>query len=97
MTFRKAPRKPRYPLGQIAITPGADELLAGSDTSITDLLERHATGDWGKCCPEDAEQNDEAVAIGERTHSVYEVGGQDLWVITERDRSVTTLLLPSDY
>lgn len=66
--------------------------------SPTDLLSRHVRGDWGKIPPEDQGLNEEALASGGRLMSVYPLRtGETIWIITEWDRSVTTLLLPEDY
>lgn len=67
---------------------------------ISDALKRHVTGDWGVMCKEDAALNDEAVQCGEgRIHSAYIFPDTDekIWIITESDRSVTTVLYPSEY
>ena len=69
---------------------------AGQDL-LPALLERHRTGDWGDVPEEDARENEVAVRYGFRVLSSYRVAGERLWVITELDRSVTTLLLPSEY
>jgi len=84
-------------LGRVVATPAAIALLNHADVLPYDLLARHARGDWGIVCAEDARSNDDAVKYGERVLSAYEVGGDKVWVITERDRSVTTILLPDDY
>ena len=62
-------------------------------------LARHLNGDWGDLEKEDRELNDEAVVSGERLHSayIYKPTSEKLWIITEADRSVTTLLFPEDY
>lgn len=69
-------------------------------------LARHAAGDWGHVCPEDAEQNNLALENGSRVLSAYPLdpalpckgwGGNCFWIITESDRSVTTFLLPDEY
>jgi hypothetical protein len=60
------------------------------------LLERHLSGDWGDVPPEDTRENEFSVRCGFRIVSSYQVAGERLWVITERDRSATTLLLPSE-
>lgn len=60
-------------------------------------LLRHVSGDWGKLCLEDFDTNEDCLANGERLMSVYEMGDQTIWVITEWDRSVTTVLDPMDY
>ncbi len=88
-----------FPLGRLVATPGALALLkrsAGKD-HLPALLERHRSGDWGDVPPEDARENEFSVRHGFRIVSSYRVAGERLWVITERDRSTTTLLLPSEY
>ena len=89
-----------FPLGRLVATPGALALLRMSvaDTNLLPtLLERHRSGDWGEVPREDARENELSVRHGLRIISSYRVAGERLWVITERDRSVTTLLLPSEY
>jgi hypothetical protein len=61
------------------------------------LLERHQKGDWGDVPPEDAKENEFSVANGFRILSSYRIGEHRLWVITEADRSVTTILKPEEY
>jgi hypothetical protein len=61
-------------------------------------LQRHANGDWGEVCDEDRESNEEALIHGSRLMSVYSSKGEvTFWIVTEWDRSVTTVLLPEDY
>jgi len=96
--------RPRFPLGQIVSTPGA--LEACSPEYLAECLTRHARGDWGLVCKEDAASNERAVKDGARILSSYAIdptqpskgfGENTLWIITESDRSVTTFLLPSEY
>jgi hypothetical protein len=79
-------------------TPGALALLrsAGEDLLPT-LLERHRSGDWGDVPLEVARENEFSVRHGFKIVSSYRVARARLWAITERDRSATTLLLPSEY
>lgn len=85
-------------LGRVVATPAALAALLLAKTSPTSLLVRHATGDWGDVDREDGAANDQAVIDGARVLSVYTLGtGETVWIITEADRSVTTILLPSDY
>jgi len=91
-------------LGQVVITQnlwvnllGHYENDAATTVGIANLLERHRTGDWGNLDAEDAAANDAAVKHGGRLLSSYKVGEEVVWIITESDRSVTTLLLPEDY
>jgi hypothetical protein len=62
-----------------------------------EYLARHATGDWGELCAFDCRQNEIALREGYRVFSSYSVGMECVWVITEADRSVTTILLPEEY
>jgi hypothetical protein len=86
-----------FPMGQIVATPGALELLDRMAVNASELLLRHQSGDWGNVPPEDAEENDLSVVSGYRILSSYPVGEDRIWIITEADRSCTTLLLPSEY
>ncbi|MBH1829224.1 plasmid related protein [Stenotrophomonas maltophilia] len=61
------------------------------------LVARHVRGDFGDLCDEDRESNRQAIQYGSRVLSSYELKGGKVWIITEADRSVTTVLLPSDY
>ena len=89
---------PLFLPGQVVATPAALELLKRHREAPETFLRRHLQGDWGDICPEDAELNNDALKVGKRVHSVYPLSPTDkLWVITEADRSVTTLLLPNDY
>ena len=91
-------RRILFPLGQVVATPGALELLSHHSLSAFTFLVRHATGDWGCVCPEDALENERAVKNGCRILSAYDITGEHrIWVITEWNRSVTTLLRPEDY
>ncbi len=86
-----------FELGAVTATPAAIEVLASNEVDFVTLIRRHARGDFGNVCPDDAEANREAIENGSRILSSYPVGNQDVWVITEADRSVTTIQLPSDY
>lgn len=100
MTEQSVPATPqeRLPLGQLLATPAAVAALATAGVSIFKLLNRHARGDWGDVCDEDRQQNDLAAATGQRVLSNYQFeNGLRIWVITEWDRSATTVLLPEDY
>lgn len=85
----------KFLLGERVITQGADETI--THIQAIELLERHQSGDWGDMCAEDKQANDDAIINEERIFSAYIVNGVKLWVITEWDRSVTTILLPSEY
>jgi hypothetical protein len=90
--------KPKFDLGQIVATPGALEALRESGQTPQVFLAKHARGDWGEVCHEDAHLNDQALVDGSRLLSAYRtLKGERLWIITEADRSSTCLLLPSEY
>lgn len=86
----------KFPLGSIVTTPGA--LAELETTDVVTALCRHAKGDWGELCEEDRNENEFALDKYLRLFSVYRSQrGIKFWVITEADRSVTTVLLPSEY
>ena len=94
MTFPNLGTK--FPLGQTVITPNALEQLTQDD--VLGALKRHAVGDWGDVCPEDAQENELSLREGFRLLSVYQsTAGVKFWIITEADRSATTVLMPEDY
>ncbi len=85
-----------FALGQIVITRHAQNVLSSRD--LNEALIRHLEGDWGQVCESDRQLNDSAIQDGGRIMSEYCSGnGVRFWIITEYDRSVTTILLPSDY
>ena len=97
-TAQKTPsRTIRLPLGHVVATPGALEVVRDHGLDIVGLLHRHRAGDWGAVSDHDAQANDHAVEHGARVLSAYETAGGRLWIITEADRSATTVLLPSEY
>ena len=88
----------RFTLGQTVATPGALAALTEAGHSACEFLRRHLSGDWGDVDAEDQQSNEDALLHGERLLSAYRTRkGVKLWVITEADRSVTTILLPSNY
>ena len=89
--------EPRFSLGQLVATPEALGVLRAANVTPASLVARHATGDWGSICDEDRGLNEQAIKDGSRILSVYEVGDESLWVITEADRSSTCVLLASQY
>lgn len=92
------PGQPRFHLGEIVATPGAAAALLEANQSPATLLHRHVTGDWGTLPEEDIAENELSVRKGFRILSRYVLSSEEtLYVITEHDRSVTTLLLPSEY
>jgi hypothetical protein len=86
----------QLPLGRVLATPGALNLLEKSGEHPFDYLARHATGDWGELCAFDRHQNEIALREGYRVLSSYDVPAGRVWIITEADRSVTTILLPEE-
>ena len=88
----------KFPLGQLVATPGALEALGRAGQSPVAFLKRHQCGDWGCVCPADAKLNDEALQGDGRLLSSYRtLKGEVLWIITEHNRSLTTILLPQEY
>lgn len=87
-----------FPLGQIVATPGALAALETAGQDARELLRRHVSGDWGALSEDDRKENDFSVTRSLRILSAYQLTTSErLWIITEADRSVTTLLLPSEY
>jgi hypothetical protein len=95
--------KPKFSLGRIVATPGSLEALEAANQTAWEFISRHARGDWGSVCEEDARLNDESLKDGSRVLSAYELSsGEKVWIITEAtgddgQRSATTVLLPSEY
>lgn len=86
----------RFTLGRTVATPGALAVLTHEEVLIA--LKRHVTGDWGELDPEDQAENELSLREGFRLLSAYRsAGGVRFWIITEADRSVTTVLLPEEY
>ena len=94
----KQPTITRFALGQTFITPGAEEALQIAGQTATEFLRRHMSCDWGELSEDDIAENELSLEQGFRLLSNYQTGkGQQLWIITEADRSATTILLPSEY
>jgi hypothetical protein len=89
--------KPLFKLGQTVATPGAIVGMEHAAISPMDLLIRHQCGDWGDLDKEDKQSNDLAVMHDARIFSAYQFDAVKFWVITECDRSTTTILLPEEY
>lgn len=88
----------KFPLGTCYITPGAQAALAEGRHTPFEFLARHQAGDWGDVCPEDAGYNDDDLRDGGRLISAYHTRLKvKIWIITEWDRSASTILLPSEY
>ena len=100
MTLEKPLKAPpsecAFPLGQTVITRNALDRLHLEDVHAS--LQRHARCDWGELWPADVQLNDDALRDGCRLLSAYrDRNGVKFWIITEADRSATTVLLPEDY
>jgi len=88
----------RFALGQTFITPGAQEALEIAGQTPIQFLRRHMSADWGEVSEDDAQENELSLRDGFRLLSAYRtVKSQKIWIITEADRSATTILLPSEY
>jgi hypothetical protein len=98
---------PLFRLGRIIVTPGALAAIDETGALAADFINRHVRGDWGIVDSHDADINDEAVFRGHRIMSAYDLVTWDdfipaqsrvsMWIITEADRSATSLLLPNEY
>lgn len=97
-------------LGQLVMTRAVNDRVADDEAFakvVTDSLKRYINCDWGDTCEEDKKRNDEAVKTGERILAAYTIdpskgkskgfGENTIWIITEWDRSVTTILYPDEY
>ncbi len=85
-----------FPLGTLVITSNAGAQLHPED--VAQALARHARGDWGELSPEDRDENELSLKDGFRLLSAYtDRHGTKFWIITEADRSATTVVLPEDY
>ena len=89
----------RFALGQTFITPGAEEALMIAGQTAIEFVRRHMSCDWGsELSDEDVQENELSLKEGFRLLSAYRTGkGQKLWIITEADRSATTVLTPAEY
>ncbi|UQI28524.1 hypothetical protein M3M50_16230 [Pseudomonas bijieensis] len=87
--------------GALVMTPGVDALMRAKRLDPFYYFGRHILGDWGDICDEDRQLNEDALMCDYRLMSVYNINeiepGFKLWIITEADRSVTTILLPEEY
>lgn len=90
----------KFPLGQTVMTRGIADRVA-VDIKFAEFtmqsLKRHANGDWGNLCEDDKKANENALRVGERLFSAYEQAGRKIWIVTEWDRSATTILFPEEY
>ena len=89
--------RPLFSLGHIVATAGVHAHLVSNGIDPTLYIHQHHSGLWGDVPPEDAQENDLSVLKGYRVLSSYLIAGERVWIITEADRSSTTLLFPSEY
>lgn len=88
----------KFDLGRVLMTSGASQALLTAQQVPPEFLLRHKHGDWGNLCAEDARENERSLRLDHRLLSAYQTRTEEkLWVITEWDRSATTLLLPEEY
>lgn len=91
----------KFNLGQLVVTRAVNNLIADNEEfalHVSQSLKRHSAGDWGELSDEDSASNELALLDGERLFSAYaKVGVPPIWIITECDRSVTTILFPDEY
>jgi hypothetical protein len=96
--MQKTERKPLFDLGQLVATPGALAALEKTGQNAMEFLSRHFTGDWGDLPEEDKAENQFSLEKGFQILSSYRTNANDkIWVITEANRSHTTLMLPDEY
>jgi hypothetical protein len=93
----KDPGRPLFPLGQIVATPAVLHHFVTNGLDPELYVRQHHCGLWGEIPPEDACANDDSVRHDLRILSAYKIAGERVWIITEADRSSTTLLFPREY
>jgi hypothetical protein len=90
--------RPKFRLGQLVATPGALRTIAESGEDPLTLIRRHQSGDWGEVPAKDARENEVSLQHGFRLLSAYTLmTGVTIWILTEADRSATTILRPEKY
>ena len=87
-----------FRLGRLCATNGAIRTLTSAAADAIEYVARHLAGDWGDLEPQDCAANDRALRLGERIISAYRLANDEkIWIITEADRSATTIFLPAEY
>ena len=87
-----------FPLGNVYLTIGAREALEESNQTAMEFLTRHQSGDWGDVCEDDKQENEISIRMDFRILSSYKTNlGEKLWIITEADRSSSTIICPYEY
>lgn len=90
----------KFQLGQVVWTKGVNDKVADDEEFaklVFDSLKRHANGDWGDLCEGDKQENELSLKEGFRIFSAYQHKEEKIWIITEADRSATTILFPEEY
>jgi len=91
----------KFPMGHLVTTAGVADVAASNEPFaklVRQSLQRHSQGDWGNLCEDDKKENEVSLQQGFRLLSAYEADGlPKIWIITEADRSVTTVLFPDEY
>ena len=89
-----------FKLGKLVMTRGVHSKIKDDvdfAVGVLDAFERYQRCDWGDLCEEDKAENEHALKEGERIFAVYNIGKEKVYIITEHDRSVTTILFPEEY
>ena len=89
-----------FKLGKLVMTRGVHSKIKENvdfAIGVLDAFERYQRCDWGDLCEEDKAENEHALKEGERIFAVYNIGKEKVYIITEHDRSVTTILFPEEY
>lgn len=87
----------KFQTGRVLITPGASDLMEEHGRNPLEFIERHVNKDWGDIPEDDIPRNNQALIDGTRIISAYKIGEEKIWIITEADRSATTILLSEEY
>ena len=86
-----------FETGNLYVTVGVNALVNDDRVGLLEIVARHMNCDWGDVCEEDKQSNNEALLHDYRLLSSYQLNNETVWIITEADRSATTILLPSEY
>ncbi len=89
--------EPRFEIGKTFATSGVTSLAERLEVDLAKFIWRHHCGDWGDLCQEDKQANEDAIEHGLRIVSSYKIAGKKIYVITEHDRSMTTVMLANEY